>query len=774
MKDLFTFSKIRRCVSASLVVVFVVGIVSSSLMSSHKAYATVSQPKASPLISFTFDDGLTTALTNAEPTLAQYGLTGTDYVISGCVGMTTEPNTCNANNDTTYMTWAQIKTLAADGWEIGDHTVDHDCLASSAETDPSDCANPAPLTTAQVDTELSASQAAILANTGISPTDMAPPYGDYNNNVMAQIAKYYSSMRQFKNAATNANVWPYSDYYLQDMVVQEGTDPVSTVETAINSAITNNQWLILTFHNIETKASTNPDDYEYNTSELAQIAAYVQSKESTGLRSVTVNQGLETSSINFLNNGSFKDGIADGWTTDNPTAVTHDTADNGAFPDPTDSIKFTSSATAAHLFSPKVNVDSTKTYGIKSFLNVQSITSGEIGYYIDEYDASGNWISGQWKTAENSAFVENMNFSYTPSSANVKSAALQIYTTANSGITAYVDNVQWFALDGSSPITTTPPTTTNVMPNSTFDNGGISDGWSTDNSTAFVADSSNHGDPDTTADQANSIKLTAPSGTANAHLFSPKISVASGTTYTIEPWTNLTTLNSGGELGLYVDEYNASGTWISGKYLTGVRVTGPTTTSVSYTPSSASVTQASLQIILVGGSGLTGYLDNAQWLTPGPVTPPPTSTTLLAENFTNGFDGWTNDSPTSFTADTSGADGGSNPDSIKFVAPTTATNVHLFSPKVTVSSAKSYTIGAYVNVNAITSGEVAFYVDEYNSSGTWISGKYIKGITTAGSQTVSLGYTPSSASVASASLQFIVEGNTGITGYITSINWANP
>ena len=119
-------------------------------------------------------------------------------------------------------------------------------------TDPSDCANATPLTTAQVDAELGNSQSAIATNTGTTPTDFAPPYGDYNNNVLAQIAKYYSSMRQFKNASNNANVWPYSDYYLQDFVVQEKTDPVSTVETAINNAIANNQWLILTFHNIET------------------------------------------------------------------------------------------------------------------------------------------------------------------------------------------------------------------------------------------------------------------------------------------------------------------------------------------------------------------------------------------------------------------------------------------------------------------------------------------------------------------------------------------
>ena len=68
-------------------------------------------PAPSAKVSFTFDDGLLSTLTQAQPVLAQYGLTGTVYAISGCVGMTTAPNTCRANNDTPYMTWDQLRQL---------------------------------------------------------------------------------------------------------------------------------------------------------------------------------------------------------------------------------------------------------------------------------------------------------------------------------------------------------------------------------------------------------------------------------------------------------------------------------------------------------------------------------------------------------------------------------------------------------------------------------------------------------------------------------------
>jgi len=198
------------------VMAMVAGMV-TGMMPPHVGALTVN-PAPTAKISFTFDDGLASTFTEAQPTLAKYGLTGTDYVITGCVGMATAPNTCRANNDSTYMTWAQIQTLQnLDGWEVGSHTVDHRCLASSSVQDPDDCQR-SQLTPAQVDSELSQSKATLATN-GVNAVDFAPPYGDYNNAVIAQIAKYYQTMRGFKDQ--NTNVWPYDDYLLNDAALQE-------------------------------------------------------------------------------------------------------------------------------------------------------------------------------------------------------------------------------------------------------------------------------------------------------------------------------------------------------------------------------------------------------------------------------------------------------------------------------------------------------------------------------------------------------------------------
>lgn len=560
--------------------------------------ALVANPTPTAKVSFTFDDGQASSYTQAAPTLAKHGLSGTNYVITGCVGMTKVPNTCRANNDVSYMTWAQIQALQNTyHWEIGSHSVDHDCLASNAKADPSDCQTTT-LTAAQLETEMSSSKSALTSH-GLKATDFAPPFGDYSNLVMAKVAKYYASMRGFKEQGTNQ--WPLDDYLLNNVTVQEKTTTVTTLEAKIDAAIASNTWLVLTFHDIEPTPSQKADDYQYGTAELDKLAAYVQAKQAAGLiKSVNVNQGLVTSDTNMFANGSFNDGIADGWTTDAPAAITKDTAGNGSYPDPTNSIKLVSGSAASHLFSPQVAVSPTATYMFKNFLNVSTLTSGEVGFYVDEYDVNGNWISGQYLKRENSAFVEDMNFAYKPSSVRVAKASLQVIV-AGTGISAYLDNSQMFALSDAAVAQT------NLMTNGSFDNG-IADGWTTDASSYITPDNATHGDPNSTP--ATSVKLTA--GSSNAHLFSPQMSLTAGKTYTVASHLNIQSLTAN-EVGFYMDEYDANGNWISGQYITGDHTVGANDITFNYTPSSLNVAKASLQVIVVGNSGITAYIDNVRW-----------------------------------------------------------------------------------------------------------------------------------------------------------------
>lgn len=380
--------------------------------------AAVSNPQPAAKISFTFDDGYVGALTSAAPALAQYGMTGTQYVTTGSVGQSS------------YLTWSQIAQLQNQyRWEIGSHTVTHPELTT--------------ITPAQLESEMANSKK-VLQSRGFAATSFAAPYGDYNNQVIAAAAKHYTTHRPFHDTAGN-NVWPYSDYLLQVKQVQVGVT-VDQVKAYINEAKQKKLWLVLVFHEIKDAPSTDPQQYEYSTADLKKIAAYVKSQ---GIATTNVSKGIVTGTTNLLANATFDNGIANGWTTDNAALVKKNTASKGRTPSPANSIEMIATTTtkSVHLFSPKVAVNHARTYMFKSFLNVQQYARGEVTYYIDEYDQRGQWISGQYKVGERSAFVENINFTYKPTSANVKSAQLQIAVSGNSGIKAYIDNVQWFALN---------------------------------------------------------------------------------------------------------------------------------------------------------------------------------------------------------------------------------------------------------------------------------------------------------------------------------------
>jgi peptidoglycan/xylan/chitin deacetylase (PgdA/CDA1 family) len=583
----------RPFVYAVLAALFLFGVI-LALQQGAVTHAAATNPAPAAKISFTFDDGLASALTQAKPTLAKYGLTGTSYVITKCIGMTTAPNTCHANTDARYMSWTQVKQLQAAGWEIGSHTQTHPYLATSDATD----GQPNVLTPAQVTTELAGSKADLAAQ-GITATAFSTPYGDYSNATLAQIAQYYTSHRGF--ADQNTNIWPYNDYLLNNMPVQSGVT-VAQVKTKIDAAIAGKQWLILTMHDIAVSPSTNPDDYQYSTANLDQIAAYVKTKQSAGLITpVNISQGLVTTDANLLPGSSFDGGITNGWTTDAPTKIVGDNANNGSTPSPTSSVKLTATTINSHLFSPTIAIDPNTTYMLKNFLKVTSITSSVVGFYIDEYDGAGNWISGQYKNGESAPFVENFNFTYKPTSTAVRKARLQVIVPANSGITAYIDNPQWFSLS-----TTTPPVQTNLVANGTFD-AGIANGWTTDDATHITANTANHGSP---ANPVNSVALT--STTQNKHLFSPKITVDPAKNYTLTNYLNLLQISSG-EVGFYIDEYDAAGNWISGQYKTGVRGVSTGDVSFQYKPTSTNVKTASLQIIVTANANISAYFDDVRW-----------------------------------------------------------------------------------------------------------------------------------------------------------------
>lgn len=364
-------------------------------------------------VSFTFDDGFASAYNKAAPALAQYGFVGTSYVTSSFIAKRN------------YMTWDQVKKLQDTyGWEIGGHSVNHPLLTS--------------LTPEQIKNEVVVNKQD-LTSRGINARSFATPFGDYDNRVVAEIARNYETHRTFHDLAYNLS--PYSEYRVQVQQVQTGVS-TSTVKGYIDSALQSGRWLVLVFHDIKDNPSRNKSSYEYATKDLKTVASYVKSK---GIPVARVSD-VPLKGQNLLTNGGFEQGL-NNWSTDTPSSVTVDTLNMGSFPSSANAIKLVSNTSkTAHLFSSNVSIDASKTYILKSFLNVTSITANEIGYYIDEYDANGNWVSGKYTLAEKNVYVQNRNIQYKPSNSNVRSVRLQIVIPQASNIVAYIDNIELFSL----------------------------------------------------------------------------------------------------------------------------------------------------------------------------------------------------------------------------------------------------------------------------------------------------------------------------------------
>jgi hypothetical protein len=442
----------------------------------------------------------------------------------------------------------------------------------------------------KLEKEVANSKSALVSR-GFSANAFATPYGDYDDAALAAIAKYYTSHRGF--ADTGYNSWPYSNYLLRVQQVQYGVS-VDTVKSYIDQAASTNTWLILVFHEVNDNPSVDPEDYQYSTADLASIASYVKSKS---IKVVNVSDGLVTGQTgdNKLTDPTNGTVVGNGWATDSPNKVKVDNTSKGNAPESKNSIKITSVKTAeTHLFAPTISVNPNSVYVIKGYANVRNSKGGELGIYVDEYSVDGGWTSGQYSQTISMWYNNELTFAYKPTSTKVANARLQLIISATSGMIIYLDNLQWLETT-SGPA---PDPEVNLISNGTFDNN--MDGWITDNPSAITWAS---------ITDNNLIRLTNASNT-NAHLFSSSLDVDSEESYTIRMAINVVSLV--GEIGYYIDEYDAYGNWISGQYL--YTVNSPVThINFAYNPSSSQIYKANLQIILTPGTGTEAYLDNVSW-----------------------------------------------------------------------------------------------------------------------------------------------------------------
>ncbi len=770
----------------------------------------VTSAHAAGVVSVTFDDGFLSTYTNALPILSARNIKATIYPNTSSLNTGTQPDGFPA------LSWNQLVTLQNTyGWEVGGHSNNHTYPGLTK------------LTKAELINELTTSNADLAAH-GLHVTNFASPFGDYNNQTLVEELKLYNSQRGFADRDA-LNSFPYNKAVLQVQSLEKGVT-TAMAKGWIDQAVANNTWLILVIHDVQPTFQPN---YEYNVTptDLTTVANYIVS---SGVQVKTVEQALQKSGYNVLNNSHFATGLTN-WTTDNSAQITADSNNNGSYGDSQHSVKVTGGASAVHLFSDAVSAVPGANYLFEAFYNTMGLTAGELGFYIDEYDANGNWISGKWLGQVANNAVGYFSKLYTTTSNMVSKLSVQTYLTAGSTGTAYIDNEDLHNLDASgTPIpsptvsvtgtgtpsvsptaTPTPVLGNNIVQNGSFETvtGSFADNWTTNNATVYTINTSSNGDNGTNA-------LHVGNASANAHVFSALIPVTPGVTYTWSQFIKANTLT--GEFGFYIDEYNSTGNWVSGQWK-GL-INGPTTTTKQfvYIPTSANVAQIGLQFYTISGTTADIYVDSVAITAPITVTPTGQVTVTPTVQATVTPTGQVTVTPTPSVIPTGSATITPTPTAIPSVTETptpvasgnivkngsfetvsgnfptnwTTSQAAIFaldttsqgnnganSIRVLSSPAAAhlfseqiavdqatYTWSQYVKALSLSGGEFGFYIDEYDANGNWISGQWKGAIYAPFTQIATFGYTPTSANVKKVGLQLYITAGTTANIFLDSVS----
>jgi peptidoglycan/xylan/chitin deacetylase (PgdA/CDA1 family) len=219
-------------------------------------YAPTSFNRA--FVSLTFDDAWRSIYTNGLPVLNKYGFKSTQYLLSG------------ETNNSLYMSVNQMLAFKNGGHEIASHTISHEHLTQ--------------LTPAELDRQLKQSQTDLQRLLGVKPVNFATPYGEYNDAVITNIKKYYSSHRGVEtgfNSKDSLNIY--------NIKVQNILSDTTAAQVAawVAQAQQTKTWLVLVYHEI----GTNHGGGVYTTT-TATFDAQMKAVKQSGITVVTVQQAL--------------------------------------------------------------------------------------------------------------------------------------------------------------------------------------------------------------------------------------------------------------------------------------------------------------------------------------------------------------------------------------------------------------------------------------------------------------------------------------------------
>jgi peptidoglycan/xylan/chitin deacetylase (PgdA/CDA1 family) len=376
------------------------------------------------IVSLTFDDGSSDQYA-VRSMLAQDSLHGTFYINSDTVG-----------SSSAYMTWSQLSDLAADGNEIGGHTLDHVDLTAVSSTEAT--------------RQVCADRQAIISH-GFSVTDFAYPFGAENASVQSIVrgCGYSSARRAWGLCAIGVTPSSCTDPWVESIpprnIWATGTIPsikawntAADVESAVTRAEANGGgWVPFVFHHVCD--GCDPDGYSVSPAVLSAFLDWLAPRASSGtyvrtIRDVVSDKTPPTSSIAC--NGAV---CSSGWYNTSPVTVSLSATDAGTA---VSAIRYTTDGSdpsaSSSLYTAPFSVSTTATVKYRA------------------WDVAGNVeaTKSQLIQADSTAPVSSIACNGAVCSSGAYTAAVSVSLSATdtgSGVAAIR-----YTTDGSDPSTSSP------------------------------------------------------------------------------------------------------------------------------------------------------------------------------------------------------------------------------------------------------------------------------------------------------------------------------
>ncbi len=354
------------------------------------------------MVTFSFDDAVRGAYNYGLPLMKKFG-------IKGCINPIIGPI---ENNEDWVVNWDELKEFQQAGWEVGSHTMTHPYLTSLSDE--------------QINYELGESKR-LLEEHGFNPQTLVFPYGDQDYRVYDYVTRYYQNARlAWGNGGFNE--FPHDRYKIVTINVDYSTPP-ELVQQWIDKAVAEKLWLVLMLHDITLE---NAGPYQYNVMDLAKVLQHVRIKNvptATMIEALDyhqnnnliVNSNLEQTSDNWANN----------WTRTNDYQVSLFNGVKRVF----------AGQNQLHLqggseiYSARPQMiglpNSSSAYLFSMFVDIKTDNSGA-AIWLNEFDAEGNYLSGQWIGGMYYTTFSMPEYLYTPTSPDVASVLIDVYSEPGS------------------------------------------------------------------------------------------------------------------------------------------------------------------------------------------------------------------------------------------------------------------------------------------------------------------------------------------------------